>query len=31
VIAATAEQVDAELATANVAHFPMFEDLKAPY
>lgn len=31
VIAATTEQVDAELATANVRHFPMFEDLRAPY
>jgi predicted nucleic acid-binding protein len=31
VIAATAEQVDADLATANVRHFPMFEDLRAPY
>jgi predicted nucleic acid-binding protein len=31
VIAATAEQVDAELATANVRHFPMFEDLRPPY
>ena len=31
VIAATAEHVDAELATANVRHFPMFEDLRAPY
>jgi predicted nucleic acid-binding protein len=31
VIAATAEQVDAELATANVRHFPMFEALQAPY
>jgi hypothetical protein len=31
VVAATAEQVDAELATANVRHFPMFEDLHAPY
>lgn len=31
VIAATAEQVDAELATANVRHFPMFEGLQAPY
>jgi hypothetical protein len=31
VIAATAEQVDAGLATANVRHFPMFEDLHAPY
>lgn len=31
VIAATAEQVDAELATTNVRHFPMFEDLQPPY
>lgn len=31
VIAATAEQVDAELATANVRHFPMFADLQPPY
>lgn len=31
VIAATTEQIDAELATANVRHFPMFEDLQAPY
>ena len=31
VIAATAEQIDAELATANVRHFPMFEDLQPPY
>jgi predicted nucleic acid-binding protein len=31
VIAATAEQVNAELATANVRHFPMFEDLQPPY
>lgn len=31
VIAATAEQTDAELATANVRHFPMFEDLQPPY
>ena len=31
VIAATAEQTDAELATANVIHFPMFEGLEAPY
>lgn len=31
VIAATAEQVAAELATANVRHFPMFEDLQPPY
>jgi len=31
VIAATTEQVDADLATGNVRHFPMFEDLRAPY
>ena len=31
VIAATVEQVDAQLATANFRHFPMFEDLQAPY
>jgi predicted nucleic acid-binding protein len=31
VIAATAEQVDADLATANIRHFPMFEELQAPY
>jgi predicted nucleic acid-binding protein len=31
VVAATAEQVDAELATTNVRHFPMFEGLQAPY
>ena len=31
VIAATAEQVDAALATGNIRHFPMFEDLQAPY
>jgi predicted nucleic acid-binding protein len=31
VVAATAEQADAELATANVRHFPMFQDLQAPY
>jgi predicted nucleic acid-binding protein len=31
VIAATAEQVEADLATANVTHFPMFRDLRAPY
>ena len=30
VIAATAEQLDAQLATTNVRHFPMFE-LRAPY
>lgn len=31
VIAATTQQVDADLATANIRHFPMFEDLQAPY
>ncbi len=31
VIAATTEQIDAELATANVRHFPMFENLRAAY
>ena len=31
VIAATAEQIDGELATANVRHFPIFEDLQPPY
>jgi predicted nucleic acid-binding protein len=31
VIAATAKQLDAELATGNVRHFPMFGDLQAPY
>ena len=31
VIAATAEQVAAEVATTNVRHFPMFENLLPPY
>jgi len=31
VIAATVEEVDGTLATANVRHFPMVEDLAAPY
>jgi predicted nucleic acid-binding protein len=31
IVAATAEQVEAELATTNVRHFPMFEGLQAPY
>lgn len=31
VVAATAEAVDAELATTNVRHFPMFEGLQPPY
>jgi predicted nucleic acid-binding protein len=30
-IAATAEELDAALATRNVKHFPMFEDLRPPY
>jgi len=30
-IAATAEEIDAELATQNVKHFPMFKGLRAPY
>ncbi len=30
-IAATAEDLDAGLATRNVKHFPMFEGLEAPY
>lgn len=31
VVAATAEQVDADLATTNVRHFPMFASLQPPY
>ncbi len=31
VVAATALQLDAGLATLNVKHFPMFKDLTAPY
>jgi predicted nucleic acid-binding protein len=31
IVAATVEQLDAELATANVRHFPMFEGLQQPY
>lgn len=31
VIGATAQELSAGLATANVRHFPMFEGLKAPY
>lgn len=31
VIAATVHEVDGALATANVRHFPMFEDLSPPY
>lgn len=30
-IAATVEQIDGSLATQNLKHFPMFEDLRAPY
>ena len=30
-IAATAEQVKGTVATRNLKHFPMFEDLRAPY
>lgn len=31
VIAATAEGLEAELATQNLKHFPMFKNLRAPY
>jgi len=31
VIAATAKDLGAELATLNLKHFPMFPDLRAPY
>ncbi|HEU5106351.1 MAG TPA: type II toxin-antitoxin system VapC family toxin [Solirubrobacterales bacterium] len=31
VIAATAEELDADLATQNLKHFPMFKNLHAPY
>jgi hypothetical protein len=30
-IAATAELLEAELATLNLKHFPMFKGLRAPY
>lgn len=30
-IAATAEEIGAPLATRNLKHFPMFENLRAPY
>lgn len=30
-IAATAEEIEASLATRNVKHFPMFEGLRPPY
>jgi predicted nucleic acid-binding protein len=31
VVAATAKQLDADLATTNVRHFPMFQGLQPPY
>ncbi|MCO5314768.1 MAG: type II toxin-antitoxin system VapC family toxin [Solirubrobacterales bacterium] len=31
IIAATATMLDAELLTRNIRHFPMFENLRAPY
>ncbi len=31
VVAALARQLDAEVITKNVKHFPMFADLRAPY
>ena len=31
IIGATAEELDAELATCNVRHFPMFRGLRPPY
>jgi predicted nucleic acid-binding protein len=31
IIAATAEELDAQLATCNVRHFPMFTGLRPPY
>lgn len=31
VVAATAREIEAELATTNVRHFPMFEGLQPPY
>jgi predicted nucleic acid-binding protein len=30
-VAATAEQIAATVATRNLKHFPMFQDLRAPY
>jgi predicted nucleic acid-binding protein len=30
-IAATAEQLEATVATLNLKHFPMFRNLRAPY
>jgi predicted nucleic acid-binding protein len=31
IVAALTEQLDAELKTTNVKHFPMFKRLRAPY
>ena len=31
IIAATAQELNATIATSNVRHFPMFEGLRAPY
>lgn len=31
VVAATAEQLEADLATSNIRHFPMFKRLQPPY
>ncbi len=31
IVAALTQQLDAELKTTNLKHFPMFNDLKAPY
>jgi len=31
IIAATAQELAAELATSNVRHYPMFEELRPPY
>ena len=31
IVAALAQELDAELKTSNLKHFPMFKGLKAPY
>lgn len=31
IVAALAQQLDADLKTTNLKHFPMFKDLRAPY
>ena len=31
IVAALVQELDAELKTTNLKHFPMFEELKAPY